>query len=100
MVVRDTAQTRKQLASEGEEEALLGRSSATSNCEVVKEFPYKREPTPALTGKDGRTIPATAGGRLRKQDWEGISKREDGYQYNDPTFPHGPQALFIDGARH
>ena len=66
IVVRDTAQTRKNLASEGDEEALLGRSSATSNCEEVKEFPYKLEPTPERTLKDGTKLPATAGGRLRK----------------------------------
>jgi len=36
--------------------------------------------------------------RLRKQDWRGIIHK--GEKWNDPTFPHGPQALFINGRTH
>ena len=68
----------------------MGPSSATSNCEEIKDFPYKLEPTPERTGKNGETIPATGGGRLRKQEWLEISQKGDGYRYHDPTFPHGP----------
>ena len=67
IVVRDTAQTRRNMASEGDEgEALMGRSSATSNCEEIKEFPYMREPTEGYRKKDGSWVPASEGGRLRK----------------------------------
>ena len=90
IVVRETAQTRKHLMSEGDEEALIGRSSATSNCEDIKDFPYMKEPTEGYRKKDGSWVPPSEGGRLRKQDWQSIIQKTDGYQYNDPTFPHGP----------
>jgi hypothetical protein len=36
--------------------------------------------------------------RLRPIAYEEIIKT--GIPWNDPFFPHGPQALFIDGVKH
>jgi hypothetical protein len=36
--------------------------------------------------------------RLRQIDWQSIIKRNE--KWNDPEFPHGPQALFINGRHH
>lgn len=36
--------------------------------------------------------------RLRELPYKDIIRR--GIPWNDPTFPHGPQALFIDGVKH
>ena len=36
--------------------------------------------------------------RLKKLNWKEIVARGD--KWCDPTFPHGPQALFINGVKH
>ena len=36
--------------------------------------------------------------RLREIDYKSIIKK--GEPWNDPTFPHGPQCLFINGEKH
>lgn len=58
-----------------EKQPLLNKSGK----EPIQEFPYKKT-------------------RLRPQDYKMIIAR--GEKYNDPTFPHGPQALFINGEHH
>mmetsp|Transcript_10532 Transcript_10532/g.17670 ORF Transcript_10532/g.17670 Transcript_10532/m.17670 type:complete len:92 (-) Transcript_10532:76-351(-) len=60
-----------QSRSEDEQAPLLAESE-----DMIEPFPYKRT-------------------RLRDVNYQKII--EVGEPWNDPTFPHGPQALFIDG---
>lgn len=55
------------------------REARASGDFYVDEFPYKRT-------------------RLQPIDYESIIKNDE--QWSDPTFPHGPQALFINGDHH
>lgn len=56
--------------------------------ETIKPFPYKTEESKTTTA-----------GRLCHQNWREIMLWED-KKYNDPHFPHGPEALFINGDSH
>lgn len=72
---------------------LEGRSSKPSG--KVGES----EPLLATEGEDKWADPFPyKKTRLRDLPWEEIIKQDT--PWNDPTFPHGPQALFIDGEKH
>mmetsp|Transcript_36955 Transcript_36955/g.56598 ORF Transcript_36955/g.56598 Transcript_36955/m.56598 type:complete len:107 (-) Transcript_36955:430-750(-) len=75
IVPREVDRSRlRQSQGENESEPLL-----TTNGLFAEAFPYKLS-------------------RLKEIPYKQIIER--GEPWNDPMFPHGPQALFIDGVKH